>query len=183
IPEDVLQEMLPFMNIPSLLAFAKNSPVYERWVITHLDLSLNNALRMFVDDPRGLRSLMRLLGAVISGSFALAFMVRDDNLRFTPNDLDVYLPAQYGRRFAQYLVDVEGYAVVGQTRLPYGMAHEVVLALGKGSSRIEVIPSTSGSALLPIAHFWSSHVKNFISADTFCVAYPEQTFKGRGLLS
>lgn len=183
LPDDLLQEMLPFLNVPSLLAFAKLSPVYDRWVITHLDVSLDNALRTFVNDPRAFRSLMRLLGAVLSGSFALSFLARDDSCKFTPNDLDLYLPRKYVRRFALYLVEVEGYALLEKRKAPYGMAHHIVIALGKGSSRIELIPSTSESALLPIANFWSTHVMNYISADTFCVAYPELTFNNRGVLS
>lgn len=71
------------------------------------------------------------------------------------------------------------------SRVPYGRvaAHNFVIILKKGDKRIDVIPSTNDCSLFPISHFWATHLMNFLSADSYCVAYPELTFAHRSVLS
>ncbi|KAL1942583.1 hypothetical protein VTO73DRAFT_6185 [Trametes versicolor] len=183
--DDVLRNMVQFMNVPTLRAFGHSSPEHVPWIDTYLDLRFNEALSPYVSDTSAFRAQMRLMGAVISGSFALAFLLQNDSRAFAPNDVDVYLPLQFGHRFALYLVRVEGYQLVKTSRVPYGrlVAHQTVFALKKGPRRIDVIPSSNDCSLYPITHFWASHLMNFLSADTYCVAYPDLTFSGRSVLS
>ncbi|OJT04372.1 hypothetical protein TRAPUB_4915 [Trametes pubescens] len=177
--------MVPFMTMPALQALANVSPACKNLVVTHLDLAYDEALRQYVQDPHGLRGVMRMLRAVISGSFGLAFLLRNAGLAITPGDLDLYVPMEFATRLAAYLVSVEGYTHSATSPVPYGRntAHQLVIVLEKEGRRIDVVPSVNDSAIYPISHFWSTHVMNYITADTFCLAYPELTFSGRALLS
>lgn len=172
------------MSLPTLHTFRQVSPECEAWVVTDLDLTFNIALARYVNDSFGLRATLRMLQGVISGSFVLSFLLRTGT-PFTPSDMDIYLPRQYAARMAMYLVEVEGYTHTATSAVPYGRrsAHEPVLVLSKGSMRIDIIPSVNDNALYPISHFWGSHVMNYLTADSFCVAYPTLTFASRSLLS
>ncbi|KAL1942614.1 hypothetical protein VTO73DRAFT_4854 [Trametes versicolor] len=185
LPEDVLLELLQYMCLPTLLAFGSAHRRCNEWVVKHLDKTLDSRLTRYVEDPTAFRAALRMLGGVLSGSFVLSFLMMNDLRDFTPNDLDVYLPNSVAARFARYLMDVEGYILRRTARVPYGTndAHRMVVVLQKHGMQIDVIPSNNDSALLPIAHFWGSHLMNFITADTFCVAYPQLTFQSRCLLS
>ncbi|OJT12390.1 hypothetical protein TRAPUB_11059 [Trametes pubescens] len=173
------------MSLPAMLSFAKINNTFEEWVVTHLDIAFDVALRQYVADPAVFRSAMRLYGAVLSGSFALHFLRMNDKCEFNPGDLDLYVPRSYATRILAYLLDVEGYSFITTFRVPYGqnVAQQFVIVVGKPGLTIDIIPSVSEEALYPLSHFWGSHLVNYISADTFCVAYPELTFWGRSLLS
>lgn len=60
-----------------------------------------------------------------------------------------------------------------------GVAIVIRMENYKGSI-VDVVVSTRTSALYPITFFWSTHLMNFISADTLCVTYPSLTLTGRG---
>lgn len=177
--------MIPYMTIPALRSLGQTSAEYADMVVTHLDLSYDDALHKYVTDAHAFRGHMRMLGAVISGSFALAFLLRNTEHAITPGDMDVYVPGEFAVRFAAYLVEVEGYAHTETSTIPYGRstAHRHVIVLEKGHRRIDVVPSVNNCALYAVSHFWSSHVMNYLAADTYGIAYPESTFQGRGLLS
>lgn len=182
---DILRHAVSFMSVPALLSFSKVNKTFAEWVITYLDLSLDAALGPYFADCEAFRSTMRLYGAVISGSFALQFLRMNDGCDFIPGDLDIYVPRAYTNRMLAYLIGVEGYSYVTTRRVPYGVneAHDVVIIVSKPGLTVDIIPSMTNSALYPLSHFWASHLVNYISADTFCVAYPELTFWGRSLLS
>ncbi|KAL1942560.1 hypothetical protein VTO73DRAFT_6162 [Trametes versicolor] len=183
--DDVLLNMVQFMSLPTLRAFSEVAPQHAEWITSHLDSAYDAALSSYVSDTSAFRSNMRMLGAVISGSFALSFLLRNHAPPFMPQDMDLYVPKTNARRFARYLITVEGYQLERTTRVPYGrvVAHQLVIQLKRGAKRIEVIPSTNDSSLYPISHFWATHLMNFLSSDTYCMAYPELTFSGRAVLS
>ncbi|KAH9852996.1 hypothetical protein C2E23DRAFT_686620, partial [Lenzites betulinus] len=142
-------------------------------------------LEKFVSDPPALRSMMRAMGAVISGSFALHFLDRDRQLQWCARDLDIYVGAEYGCRLVYYLMYVEHYGNLRHKNREYPHSFggfRTIVTLSRHDSSIDIVFSTSSSPLLPIAHFWGSHVVNYIAADTFCLAYPTFTLEGRGLL-
>lgn len=183
--EDVLQNMVQFMSVPTLRAFGHTAPEHAAWITTYLDLGYDRALREYVSDPAAFRANMRMTGSVISGSFALAFLLHNDKNQFIPNDMDLYVSHGFATRFALYLVRVELYHVERTTRVPYGRmaAHDSVLVLKKGNKRIDIIPSVNNNSLFPITHFWASHLMNYLTADAYCIAYPELTFAHRAVLS
>ncbi|EIW54148.1 uncharacterized protein TRAVEDRAFT_89234, partial [Trametes versicolor FP-101664 SS1] len=143
------------------------------------------ALSDFVEDTAGLRATLRLLGSVISGSFALAFLSPGYPHLSDIKDLDIYVPKDYALRFMMYLINAEGYVHMSTSRIPYGqnVAHALVITLQRAGQRIDIIPSINASPLFPISFFWASHLMNYLTADSFCAAYPEYTFAQRAVLS
>lgn len=177
--------MLQYMSLPTLRAFAQTAPTHRLWVTVHLDILFDNELRRFVQDPSALRANMRMLGGVISGSFALSFILHNDGYQSLPGDLDIYVPNVYAKRFAAYLVEVEGYVHTDLPQEGYGLAlsHGRVIVLSRHGRRVDIIPSKNSCALYPVAQFWGTHLINYLSADSYCVAYPKLTLSHRGLLS
>ncbi|EIW60987.1 uncharacterized protein TRAVEDRAFT_98979, partial [Trametes versicolor FP-101664 SS1] len=131
--------------------------------------------------------MLRLTAAVISGSTALHVLDIDRAHTWIPNDLDIYTPAHTYQHVVEYLVDHEHYKVLKTDRAkPYSHTNPAinrVVHLERDDLDIDVIQSCNASALYPIPHFWSSHLMNYLSADGFCIAYPDYTLTGRGILT
>ncbi|KAH9895266.1 hypothetical protein C8Q73DRAFT_623280, partial [Cubamyces lactineus] len=130
--------------------------------------------------------LLRVTNSVLSGSFALHVLNGHRGPRWMPNDMDVYVPMLRARRVAAYLVLAEGYHINEYRKSVYSVhlaGFSLAIQLTKGNSKIDIVQSTTLSALHPIPYFWSTHVMNHLTADTFCVAYPHFTLAGRALLN
>ncbi|KAI9061415.1 hypothetical protein FKP32DRAFT_1540303, partial [Trametes sanguinea] len=181
---DIAYSTMPYMDLPTLCRFKQTSSTSLRWVEGFLDREFNASLRPYVRAPILFRNTLRMLHGVISGSFALAFVSRNNTPEFEPADLDIYVGRSYAKRLASYLIQVEGYVPDDNDSHPYiSRGYTEVIGMSRGAVRVQVIQSETSSALYPLAHFWSSHVMNFLTADGFCVCYPAYTFQGRGLLS
>ncbi|KAI9058810.1 hypothetical protein FKP32DRAFT_1554460, partial [Trametes sanguinea] len=182
---DVAYTTIPFMDLASLRVLAGTSTVTRRWVTVFLDNEYNHALRTFVHDPKALRAVLRLVGGVISGSFALAFLVRNGPHPFEPNDLDIYIPRHRCQRLLQYLTTREGYQTVDDPPSQYddNPALLSVYTLENNARRIQLVESRTSSSLYPLSYFWASHVVNFLTADNYCMAYPRLTLNQLGVLN
>lgn len=150
------------------------------------------ALSRFVDSPVELCNLLRSTHSVVSGSTALHFIL-DSPRSWTASDCDLYVPFGASDTIQKYLRGRESYedprgrsgkpddyvkAIQNSRHNP--SIHSVVHLYRSNGMKIDIIESTSTSALHPLAFFWSTHVTNYISADTLCVTYPSLTFNGRG---
>ncbi|KAI9063180.1 hypothetical protein FKP32DRAFT_1553809, partial [Trametes sanguinea] len=182
---DLAYTTMPFMDIQTLHTLARSSTDMRKWVHGFLETEYNNDLSAYVAHPSALRAVLRLLHAVISGSFALAFLLRNNEPKIIARDLDIYVPHKYAKRLARYLTAGEGYSVVLSHHHRYdgNAAIASVQVLAKGAMRIEIIESTTSSALFPLPHFWATHVVNYLTADTFCIAYPSHTLKHEALFN
>lgn len=146
-------------------------------------------LRYWVDDPLALTARMNDVGAVISGSVALAFAIQP---AWSSNDLDIYVPVMRRYEILSHLVGKEGYHVV-QTDVAYGAAYpfykRVISSVtkvrkpGKGHPSIDIIESLTVSALTPIVWFPGTWAINWIDQDGLVMAYPELTLQGRGFVT
>ncbi|KAI9057978.1 hypothetical protein FKP32DRAFT_1614961 [Trametes sanguinea] len=174
-----------YVDFATLMALSKTCPTFEQWVEAYLDREYGAALEEYVDNSVGLRAAMRAFGAVISGSFALAFFWRNERTTIYPRGLDIYVGHGLARRMAAYLKNVEGYGVVYVDYPGYeGYAGAaIIMHLQKGLRRVKIIESVTKSYLYPLGHLWSSHVMNYLGADQYCIAYPAYTLSGRALLS
>ncbi|KAH9853917.1 hypothetical protein C2E23DRAFT_867870 [Lenzites betulinus] len=125
--------------------------------------------------------------SVISGSAALHILDIDRTVDWTPSDLDVYTPLYSAAQVISYLCIVEKYEPYGDAiNPPYPgvtSGFRSVVRLRRGEQSIDIIQSLTRSALHPIPYFWSTHVMNYVTADSFCVAYPDLTLAGRALLN
>ncbi|KAH9848188.1 hypothetical protein C2E23DRAFT_709698, partial [Lenzites betulinus] len=129
---------------------------------------------------------LRLTSSVVSGSSALHVLDFARSHSWQPADLDIYTPRHAVQPMLDYLRLQESYVVHTADNTVYlydNPAIERVIHLRRGQKEIDVIQSSSPSPLLPIPHFWSSHLMNYLTADGYCMAYPQYTLAGQGLLS
>ncbi|KAI9064829.1 hypothetical protein FKP32DRAFT_1527238, partial [Trametes sanguinea] len=129
--------------------------------------------------------LLRLTSSVISGSTALHILDVDRAATWTPMDLDIYAPCHSALQVVAYMCRVEKYELLEHPDT-YSYAaggFDTVYRLRRGTKEIDIIQSSTRSALHPIPFFWSTHVMNYLTADSFCIAYPELTLNGKALLN
>ncbi|KAH9846472.1 hypothetical protein C2E23DRAFT_696829, partial [Lenzites betulinus] len=131
--------------------------------------------------------MLRITGTIISGSTALYVLDRDRATGWEPSDLDLYAPSHHGTRISRYLSQCEGYVYQGTAEHLYASDSagfvRVTRWQNRHGMRIDLIHSQTQSALFPLPFFWSTHLMNYLTADSFCIAYPALTLRGRGLLN
>lgn len=154
-----------------------------------LETLIMNAAR-FTCRGSELMNLVEESRAVFSGSLVLRFVRGGDAVHdWEAADLDVYAPYEtQGRRIVEFF-QAEGY--VGKVHpsgdgfdRPYANETGIacVVTLKKGENSVDVIYSIGYSPLLPIAHFYATHVMNVVTSQSVAVAYPLSTVAGRGYL-
>ena len=121
--------------------------------------------------------LLRLHGAIMSGSVALALFLSP--IDWVPGDLDVYIGDE---AYFPFVTDLERtFPVVleaDMTRRHPGVytgikrVRRYRTATGK---RLEIIQSRSSSSMAPLLYFWSSLVMNFITPHGAVCAFPKHT--------
>ncbi|KAI6004663.1 hypothetical protein EDD15DRAFT_2155331 [Pisolithus albus] len=126
------------------------------------------------------KAMLRSCDAIISGSTALHLLLPEYGTRWTPKDLDIYVPLATSTALLNRL-HYEGYTIDNQVHMndvsyTYSHVHEVVV-LCKGPNKIDVVISRTSTALTPIFQFHSTVVMNFVSADTFFCSYPRLTLR------
>lgn len=151
-----------------------------------LNSRIDGVLRQYFTSAVNFRGALRSTKSVIAGSCVLNLLDIERAKYWTPNDLDIYCPSEYTLRMVWYLCQVEHYNVSDVHISSYSgdsAGFKRVVHLEKEDRRIDVIQSATLSALHPIPFFWGTHLVNYISADSFCLAYPTLTLQGRGLLN
>lgn len=134
---------------------------------------------------------MSATNSVISGSTALAFVVRDQS--WAPNDLDFYIPKGRMQDISSHLELEEGYAAKQrEIKSEDGASDfyddsdpeftqicrvETMVKTGpRGISSIDIVESLSTNPIYTIASFHSTAVMNFITGTSVNVTYPHFTF-------
>ncbi|OJT13876.1 hypothetical protein TRAPUB_9545 [Trametes pubescens] len=157
---DILYHIANLMDILTLQSWRRTCMIADCTGSLALGLRYNAALGTFFNDPTMFRNVLRLTSSVMSGSTALHILDVACADTWSPTDLDIYAPSYSARQLITYIRDVEGYNIVKEntTKYPYhdaGLTHV----------------------------FWGTHVMNYLTADSFCMAYPELTLTGRALLN
>lgn len=174
------------MDIQTLMRWKQTSSWVAHSVVMFLHTRYNSTLRGFGVDPLSFRSVLRLTGSVISGSTALHILDGARRAAWAPNDIDVYVPRGKAMRIVTHLQVVEDFHLTRQDSAFYGRTasgFSRVIHLSKGNTSIDIIESLTQSALHPIPYFWSTHLINYLTADSFCIAYPDHLLTGRGVLN
>ncbi|KAI9059957.1 hypothetical protein FKP32DRAFT_1100579 [Trametes sanguinea] len=185
LPKDVLYNIANSIDLVTLQSWRATCRIADRTASRALTLRYTSTLRTFVDNPTGFRNILRLTKSIISGSTALNILDIDRASNWTPTDLDIYTPHHAVIQMLVYLTKIEGYDIINdppQYSFPSG-GFTAVYRLRRGTKTINVIQSATCSALHPLPHFWATHVMNYITSDTFCIAYPEYTLNGKALLN
>ncbi|KAJ3529885.1 hypothetical protein NM688_g7790 [Phlebia brevispora] len=199
------------MSVAQLSHLSQSSPLGHATVRAEMSTRHLRMLARFLSNVHDFMPILRSLGAVISGSFALNYVLGTSSC--DESDLDIYVPFDQFQAMVAYLADVEGYMeddgeaerrrVLGQeqerlhdeamlqlahhnphyTFIPVETGILRVASLRKATRKIDVIQSKSASALYAITRFWSTLQMNYLSASGYCVAYPQTTFRRIGVVS
>ncbi|EMD30685.1 hypothetical protein CERSUDRAFT_101090 [Gelatoporia subvermispora B] len=183
LPQDVLSEMVVWLEVPTLLSFRQCCSLADRVVSRELNIRRNRCLHPYIAFPDPFRALLRIAGAVVVGSSAALFF--DPTAPYTSSDLDVSVPAGFGQRFQTYLQHCEGYThhadvdplddyIGGLTR---------TIRMRKDNLQIDILESHTPLAAFPVPHFLGTHLFCWLSADSFCTAYPGLAFERRSLIT
>ncbi|KAI9059283.1 hypothetical protein FKP32DRAFT_1580279 [Trametes sanguinea] len=181
------------LSLHTLQRLSSSCALLDGQIASYFGGRLSQRLEHFVRRPDHFVREMESTSAVISGSFALSIIFRED---WMPEDLDVYVPDHSWFHMVAYLVHVEqytftlrspstydSYAGVYAADASYSNIRSVARLYRSDGRRIDVIQSPTGSALDPIAHFWMTAVMNYLTPRSFCVAYPSLTSAKRSILS
>lgn len=181
--------MLYYLDPISLHSFSATNRFHRRLFLHHNVSSIHSLLRYFVLDPSALLSLLHSTNSIISGSTAtLAFLPHS----FTPNDLDIYVPAKFLDTFVSSLRVKFGYkksrpvaAVTGHIEKDYSSLARIerILWFKRGEKTINVMAVNGHNAVVPVFSFHSTIVMNFISAYGFYCAYPSLTLSSRSIIN
>jgi hypothetical protein len=151
--------------------------------------NIDAVLGRFVADPIGFRRLMQRTDAVIGGSVALQFFLRE---RFRDSDLDVYVPngVLHLDMVQSYLVDFERYKLE-ECESPEEMEDEFdysIVDLRKKVCgqwlKIQLIRTRDiryGSPIQRILEYYGSHVMNFLTWHTAYCLFPRSTLLERSI--
>ncbi|KAI9067023.1 hypothetical protein FKP32DRAFT_1601418 [Trametes sanguinea] len=182
---DVLYTLNNSISAANLRLWRATCRIADRTASHALTLRYHAALLPFVKNPSDFRNILRLTCSVISGSIALHVLDIDRASTWTPTDLDIYTPNYSAIQIISYLCKIEGYNIVDHPdhySFPAG-GYDCIFHLRRGNSHIDVIQSNTRSALQPIPYFWATHVMNYLTSDSFCIAYPDLTLDGKSLLN
>jgi hypothetical protein len=131
-------------------------------------------------------SMMRLTKSVVSGSTTLLFWLGLDF--FKPGDLDIFTPLSNADSVCAWFREVLGWNHVSETKEKYkeggtmASGVEKVVRMGNGDVWVDITISRGVSALLPIVNFWSTVLRNCVTADGAYCAYPGQLLTPRGFI-
>lgn len=171
--------------------FAATSKRHFIAVHRHIRLRCLHLIRPFIAMPENLLLIMRITGALISGSSVLTVLEPCGNWK--PNDLDIYVPRGFHHTIVK-LFELDGFVVTsGQQNLLFatqttivpdytGSGIAFVIKLAKDGRFVDIVVSQQGRPPFTcIARFHSTAVMNFISADGIFSAYPCLTHSGISL--
>nr|KAG8987912.1 hypothetical protein FRB93_004358 [Tulasnella sp. JGI-2019a]KAG9039459.1 hypothetical protein FRB95_010748 [Tulasnella sp. JGI-2019a] len=204
-----LDKILDFCTMQDVASFGQTSMSFRLKVRSYILRRLKTMLRPWVDYAR-MRDVMEEIGAVISGSWALAFLLGlGDEVAWSAKDVDLYVPnGNSCERLVTYLSTIEGYTEVQHYLLSGGLEqatlrqldpeeqseaytfnrrgiHNVYIVkkvLKDGTCRsIDIIESIGPSAVSPIVSFDYTCVMNWIAHDSIVCLYPKLTFKKLGI--
>lgn len=188
---EIVDSILNFLSIPSLLILGASSSVLYITVQNHIYRRSRDLIRPFVRIPDNMFAVLRWTKSMVSGSSVLRFMMPAAKVLWEPKDLDVYTPRGGSRPVVDFLT-LEGYMEVcrwstkpktdGEYRQRCGIRD--VITMSKEALSIDVVESSSPSPFISIASFHLTAVMNFVSGDGFLSAYPaltilERTFANR----
>lgn len=175
------EDIMDGLDLLQLATIAKTDPATATAVAETVERSVERVIRLFDIEPSEMLRLLHATSGVLSGSAVILALMP---WTFEPGDLDMYVPksqADYALSVVKDMFDFRQSKAIG----PYLQIPSVdrIIWLEKGHIKLNLIVSSSESAIEPIFHFHSTLVMNFISSLGIFCAYPDLTFKRRGLIN
>ena len=185
--EDVLRRIVEHSDTETLLSWRLTS--HTLFTLTALTLRsryLHLLTTFFGGQALQFDNLLHRTGGILSGSLALLFMLWTES--WEPGDLDVYISAP---AYGDFIATFEStFPVVGSTRRlqrkegKYDSSKILTIKqyTTQHGKKIDVIQSVDPNPAVPLTHFWTSLVVNFITPQGAVCAYPRSTLRRRGLV-
>jgi hypothetical protein len=194
LPTDVVEDILEFMTIPTLVMLAATTRYCRHLVHYHIRGRLIRLITPFFGDVDRFLDILTETRSVISGSQALIFMTPAYQGCWVPNDMDLYTSNIHYWTLLCFLERECGYKTQeGKPGVVRNMGYEeeerigkynsvggikYVTSLRKGNRKVDIIISDRSASIYPIFFFHTTLVQNFISGKGFFSAYPTLTDKG-----
>jgi hypothetical protein len=175
----IVDQILSYLSFMDLVRFFQVCKTTRQWKGSKLTMMVHGLLRRYVSNPAELLDRMRQIGSIISGSTAL-WLVDVLSSLWQPGDLDIYVPQGMARYIVDFLHE-EGYTSnvehdFFQNRYLRFSGLKTVTKLRKGETTIDVLESSTPSAIQPITTFHVTAVMNYITPDSIVMFYPQLTF-------
>ncbi|KAI0039789.1 hypothetical protein FA95DRAFT_1503705 [Auriscalpium vulgare] len=197
VTEEMADSICSDLTLAELLKLRATCRWWRKMTDRSLRLRLHKDLLHFVPFPLRLRDTLRLTRSVLSGSFVLRFaMHRTNQGDMDVKDLDIYAPQTSAPGLISHLEKEQGYCILRSRSRdpiedpedvelypPTAIATVVTLMHRVKFTLVDVIIAAGNKPLLPIRHFWSTTVTNYISADRICISHPRLTLNGRGCIA
>ncbi|KAK7681745.1 hypothetical protein QCA50_015092 [Cerrena zonata] len=182
LPNELKSHIISFCDMPTLVALLYDGQ-WRRFVETELMLTFLKTLSKVTAQPVAFRDMMRLTKAIITGSTALHYILRQP-VEWQPSDLDLIVPLQSFEIALSFIVKLPGAIVRFDSD---DEANNAYPGLRRGYTRmvqvqttygcIDVMQSSSRSPFNPLPSYWGTHVMNALTADSFICPYPKLTYR------
>jgi len=200
-------------DLHSLLALSQMCTTLCHLVQCFLLAEWNSYLGCSFLPPVETRCLMHKNNIIVSGSTALHFISHNSPSfsSWTSNDIHFYCPKSHATDLLNFIV-LHGYTIILELEdyptkypiylLPSMCSHihkklyakhisphclpgisKVIHLKHTSNKALDIIISNSENSLSAITHFWGTLVQNYITADSFTVAYPRTTLYGIAYIS
>ncbi|KAI0039791.1 hypothetical protein FA95DRAFT_1450745, partial [Auriscalpium vulgare] len=149
-----------------------------------------DALRPYFPSPSSFQNCLRHCEAVVSGAFALAFLLQggSEPVVWTPGELEIYCTVAHAARMLHFLTHDCNYTLLRSPAPNSSNATNDIdlafrLTCSTSSLVVDIFCTDSPSPLAPLTRFWGTHLINYISASTISIAYPGATLRFVGALN
>lgn len=187
---DILYVIIENSPTALVLTWRRTCRAFFRAAAATLRLRYEKVVRPFVTSIPALDELLRRHGAIISGSVALQFFLYHET--WEPADMDIYVSTHKFKDFIDDAISTDGLNFKPDGSLiPSGVSaqprrwpiREIRRFVTQTNRRVDVVRSTTGTAVTPLNGFWSTLMQNFITPDGAACGYPDATLERRGVIS
>ncbi|KAH7907428.1 hypothetical protein BJ138DRAFT_1014513 [Hygrophoropsis aurantiaca] len=180
------EDLLSTLSIAQLQAHITRHPALRNNVHRYLRSRKDEVVKRFFTNVEEFWEELTSVDGVISGSSALSFVLPRWRAGWEAKDLDLFIPRHHKEPIIAFLAR-EGYDVASVSADTYGDLEEQAINqithLRNVEKTIDIIESSTASAIAPIFRFHSSLVMNFFNAQACFCAYPQMTTNHRALIN
>jgi len=185
LPVELWYHILGYLHLGQIIHFSTTCKFHSKLVRRYILYRRRHLAARFFHDADKLFRLLYACQAVISSSSALYLLRPLLATSWSPNDLDIYV-SESNLQLLLAALAIEGYHEVRTSfaRIKHYSrpGFHSVITLMRSRQSIEVIVSTSSSAIFPIYRFHSTLLMNFLTHDSLCCSYPHLTLRGLSLI-
>lgn len=188
LPPEIVYKCWSLMAIPELIIYGSTCKFNQQQIRIYVDQKLRYAIQPFFKHPSEFLDILIQTDSIISGSFALAFMIPIEVDGWHPKDLDLYTEGKSAERIIRFLkksgfVSVKSKGINATYFETPDIKSIITYSHTETKRQIDLIISATTAAESPIFRFHSTMLMNWISGNALFSAYPNLTSSKRGLLN